>query len=59
MIALLVASRLASAHGVAADFEAALHEVRPSTRPWFSAARGVAMFAGEGGQPQLVACTVP
>jgi AAA+ superfamily predicted ATPase len=32
-----------------ADFEAALREVRPSTGPWFSAARGVAMFANEGG----------
>jgi SpoVK/Ycf46/Vps4 family AAA+-type ATPase len=31
------------------DFEAALGEVRPSTGPWFSAARGVAMFANEGG----------
>ncbi|MGH3252905.1 MAG: ATP-binding protein [Trebonia sp.] len=32
-----------------ADFEAALREVRPSTGPWFSSARGVAMFANEGG----------
>ncbi len=32
-----------------ADFEAALREVRPSTGPWFSTARGVAMFANEGG----------
>jgi SpoVK/Ycf46/Vps4 family AAA+-type ATPase len=32
-----------------ADFEAALEEVRPSTGPWFSSARGVAMFANEGG----------
>lgn len=31
------------------DFEAALQEVRPSTGPWFNAARGVAMFANEGG----------
>ncbi|MBO0806460.1 MAG: ATP-binding protein [Nocardiopsaceae bacterium] len=31
------------------DFEAALAEVRPSTAPWFSAARGVVMFANEGG----------
>jgi AAA+ superfamily predicted ATPase len=31
------------------DFEAALREVRPSTGPWFSSARGVAMFANEGG----------
>jgi AAA+ superfamily predicted ATPase len=32
-----------------ADFEAALRELRPSTGPWFSSARGVAMFANEGG----------
>jgi AAA+ superfamily predicted ATPase len=32
-----------------ADVEAALREVRPSTGPWFSSARGVAMFANEGG----------
>jgi AAA+ superfamily predicted ATPase len=32
-----------------ADFEAALREVRPSTGPWFSSARGVAMLANEGG----------
>jgi AAA+ superfamily predicted ATPase len=32
-----------------ADFESALAEVRPSTGPWFSSARGVAMFANEGG----------
>jgi SpoVK/Ycf46/Vps4 family AAA+-type ATPase len=32
-----------------ADFEAALREVRPSTGPWFNSARGVAMFANEGG----------
>jgi len=32
-----------------ADFDAALREVRPSTGPWFSSARGVAMFANEGG----------
>jgi AAA+ superfamily predicted ATPase len=31
------------------DFAAALREVRPSTGPWFSSARGVAMFANEGG----------
>jgi SpoVK/Ycf46/Vps4 family AAA+-type ATPase len=31
------------------DFEAALREIRPSTGPWFSSARGVAMFANEGG----------
>jgi SpoVK/Ycf46/Vps4 family AAA+-type ATPase len=32
-----------------ADFEAALREVRPSTGPWFTAGRGVAMFANECG----------
>ncbi|MGI5119413.1 AAA family ATPase [Marinactinospora thermotolerans] len=32
-----------------ADFEAALGDVRPSTGPWFDAARGVALFANEGG----------
>ena len=32
-----------------ADFDEALREVRPSTGPWFSSARGVAMFANEGG----------
>ncbi|GIG01076.1 ATP-binding protein [Catellatospora citrea] len=31
------------------DFEAALREVRPSTGPWFTTARNVAMFANEGG----------
>ncbi|GIF88126.1 hypothetical protein Cch02nite_15700 [Catellatospora chokoriensis] len=31
------------------DFEAALREVRPSTGPWFTTARNVAMFADEGG----------
>jgi AAA+ superfamily predicted ATPase len=31
------------------DFEQALREVRPSTDPWFSTARNVAMFANEGG----------
>lgn len=31
------------------DFEAGLREVHPSTGPWFSAARGVAMFANDGG----------
>jgi AAA+ superfamily predicted ATPase len=31
------------------DFEAALHEVRPTTKPWFATARNVAMFANEGG----------
>ena len=32
-----------------ADFEAALGDVRPSTGPWFDAARSVALFANEGG----------
>jgi len=32
-----------------ADFEAALTDVRPSTGPWFDAARSVALFANEGG----------
>jgi SpoVK/Ycf46/Vps4 family AAA+-type ATPase len=32
-----------------ADFEAALKDVRPSTGPWFDAARSVALFANEGG----------
>ncbi|TDQ53733.1 ATP-binding protein [Actinorugispora endophytica] len=31
------------------DFEEALTEVRSSTGPWLEAARGVAMFANEGG----------
>ncbi|SCE65713.1 ATP-binding protein [Micromonospora mirobrigensis] len=31
------------------DLERALREVRPSTRPWLSTARNVAMFANEGG----------
>ncbi|HEX5596061.1 MAG TPA: ATP-binding protein [Micromonosporaceae bacterium] len=31
------------------DFDRALKEVRPSTKPWFSTARNVAMFANEGG----------
>ena len=31
------------------DFERALREVRPSTGPWMSAARNVAMFANESG----------
>ncbi|MFI9381441.1 tetratricopeptide repeat protein [Kutzneria sp. NPDC052558] len=31
------------------DLEAALKEIRPSTVPWFAAARNVAMFANEGG----------
>ncbi|EWM17672.1 cell division protein FtsH [Kutzneria sp. 744] len=34
----------------AKDLEEALKEVRPSTGPWFAAARNVAMFANEGGQ---------
>lgn len=32
-----------------ADFDRALKEVRPSTRPWLATARNVAMFANEGG----------
>ncbi|QUQ62666.1 tetratricopeptide repeat protein [Kutzneria sp. CA-103260] len=32
-----------------ADLEEALKEIKPSTVPWFSAARNVAMFANEGG----------
>jgi SpoVK/Ycf46/Vps4 family AAA+-type ATPase len=32
-----------------ADLAAALAELRPSTGPWFDAARNVAMFANEGG----------
>jgi SpoVK/Ycf46/Vps4 family AAA+-type ATPase len=31
------------------DFEQALREIRPSTAPWFAAARNVALFANEGG----------
>ncbi|MEU8298189.1 ATP-binding protein [Micromonospora sp. NPDC048909] len=31
------------------DFDRALKEVRPSTRPWMATARNVAMFANEGG----------
>jgi SpoVK/Ycf46/Vps4 family AAA+-type ATPase len=31
------------------DLQRALKEVRPSTRPWLSTARNVAMFANEGG----------
>jgi hypothetical protein len=31
------------------DFDRALREVRPSTGPWMSAARNVAMFANESG----------
>jgi SpoVK/Ycf46/Vps4 family AAA+-type ATPase len=31
------------------DLDRALKEVRPSTRPWLSTARNVAMFANEGG----------
>jgi SpoVK/Ycf46/Vps4 family AAA+-type ATPase len=34
----------------AKDLEEALKEVKPSTGPWFAAARNVAMFANEGGQ---------
>ena len=32
-----------------ADFNQALRDVRPSTRPWFDTARNYAMFANEGG----------
>ena len=32
-----------------ADFERALREQRPSTRPWFETARNFALFANEGG----------
>ncbi|TDQ05938.1 AAA family ATPase [Labedaea rhizosphaerae] len=32
-----------------ADFDAVLEDVKPSTGPWFDAARSVAMFANEGG----------
>lgn len=32
-----------------ADLEEALKEIKPSTVPWFAAARNVAMFANEGG----------
>jgi SpoVK/Ycf46/Vps4 family AAA+-type ATPase len=32
------------------DLEAGLQELRPSTGPWFDAARNVALFANEGGQ---------
>ena len=31
------------------DFDAALDDMRPSTGPWFDAARSVALFANEGG----------
>ncbi|MGI5270237.1 hypothetical protein ACQEUU_13875 [Nonomuraea sp. CA-218870] len=31
------------------DFETALRQVRPSTGPWFDAAKSVVMFANEGG----------
>jgi len=31
------------------DFDRALRDVRPSTKPWFTTARNVAMFANEGG----------
>ena len=31
------------------DFDKALKEVQPSTRPWFDTARNYAMFANEGG----------
>jgi len=32
-----------------ADFQQALKDVRPSTRPWFETARNYALFANEGG----------
>lgn len=32
-----------------ADFDKALTEIKPSTRPWFDTARNYAMFANEGG----------
>jgi SpoVK/Ycf46/Vps4 family AAA+-type ATPase len=32
-----------------ADLDEALKEIKPSTGPWFAAARNVAMFANEGG----------
>ncbi len=32
-----------------ADFDAALADVKPSTRPWFESARNYARFANEGG----------
>lgn len=32
------------------DFTTALREVRASTRPWFSSARNVALFANESGE---------
>jgi AAA+ superfamily predicted ATPase len=31
------------------DFDRALKDIRPSTKPWFATARNVAMFANEGG----------
>lgn len=31
------------------DFEKAIKEIQPSTRPWFETARNYAMFANEGG----------
>ena len=31
------------------DFDRALKDVRPSTKPWFATARNVAMYANEGG----------
>ncbi|KPJ91962.1 MAG: cell division protein FtsH [Gammaproteobacteria bacterium SG8_11] len=34
---------------ISADFDKALKEIRPSTRPWFETARNYAMFANEGG----------
>ena len=41
---------------VMGDLEAALHEVRPSTTPWFEAARNVVLFAnGDGTYDELLA----
>ena len=34
----------------AADFDAALKDAKPSTRPWFSVAYNYAMYANEGGE---------
>ena len=38
------------------DLEAALGEIRPSTPPWFDAARNVVLFAnGDGSYDELLA----
>ncbi|MEV6149349.1 AAA family ATPase [Nonomuraea sp. NPDC052129] len=48
--ALIASSRSGTVRMIGmADFETALRQVRPSTGPWFDAAKGVAMFANEGG----------